>query len=77
MIKIALRTNKLFGKYLAFGLSFMLIFQTLLNLMVVVGLVPVTGVTLPFISYGGSSLLVSMIIIGIILNISKNNKNVN
>lgn len=77
MIKIALRTNNLFGKYLAFGLSFMLIFQTLLNLMVVVGLVPVTGVTLPFISYGGSSLLVSMIIIGIILNISKNNKNVN
>ena len=49
----------------------MLIFQTLLNLMVVVGIVPVTGVTLPFISYGGSSLLVSMTMIGIILNIGK------
>ena len=48
-------------------------FQTLLNLMVVVGLIPVTGVTLPFISYGGSSLLVSMASIGIILNISRNN----
>ena len=46
-------------------------FQTLLNLSVVVGLVPITGVTLPFISYGGSSLLVSMISIGIILNTSK------
>ena len=44
-------------------------FQTLLNLSVVVGLVPITGVTLPFISYGGSSLVVSMISIGIILNV--------
>ena len=68
-IKIAIETEDLFAKYLVFGLSFMLIFQTLLNLMVVVGLIPVTGVTLPFISYGGSSLLVSMTMIGIILNI--------
>lgn len=74
-IKIALETDDLFLKYVAFGLSFMLIFQTLLNLMVVVGMIPVTGVTLPFISYGGSSLLVSMAMIGIILGISKKNKN--
>ena len=46
-----------------------MMFQTLLNLSVVVGLVPITGVTLPFISYGGSSLLVSMMSIGIILNV--------
>lgn len=71
-IKIALETNDLFGKYLAFGLSFMLILQTCLNLMVVTGLIPVTGVTLPFLSYGGSSLLVSMASIGIILNVSRN-----
>lgn len=70
-IKISLETEDLFAKYLSFGLSFMLIFQTLLNLMVVVGIVPVTGVTLPFISYGGSSLLVSMTMIGIILSIRK------
>lgn len=70
-IKIAIESNDLFAKYLAFGLSFMLIFQTLLNLMVVVGLIPVTGVTLPFLSYGGSSLLVSMASIGVILNISR------
>jgi cell division protein FtsW len=43
-----------------------------MNLCVVVGLIPVTGVTLPFISYGGSSLIVSMISMGIILNISRN-----
>ena len=68
-IKIAMEKTDLFGKYLCFGLSFMLIFQTVLNLCVVVGIVPVTGVTLPFISYGGSSLLTSFIMIGIILNI--------
>ena len=63
--------SDLFGKYLAFGIIFQMAFQTILNLMVVVGLIPITGVTLPFLSYGGSSLLVSMASIGIILNISK------
>ena len=72
IIKVAIKTNDLFGKYLVFGLSFLLLFQTLLNLCVVVGLLPITGVTLPFISYGGSSLLVSMISIGIILNVLDN-----
>ena len=67
------QTNN-FAKYLSFGLTFSLAFQTILNLMVVVGLIPVTGVTLPFLSYGGSSLLVSMINIGILLNISKHNR---
>ena len=71
-IKIALKQYDLFKKYLVFGLSFGIIIQAILNLCVVVGIIPVTGVTLPFLSYGGSSLLVSMISIGIILNISKN-----
>ena len=71
-IVIALKKTDLFGKYLSFGLSFGLIIQACLNLLVVVGLIPVTGVTLPFISYGGSSLLISMASIGIILNISRN-----
>ena len=72
--KIAKNCNDLFGKYLAFGITFWIAFQSVLNLMVVVGLIPVTGVTLPFLSYGGSSLLVSMASIGIILNISRNVK---
>ena len=72
--KIALKTNDLFGKYLSFGISFSLAFQALLNLMVVVGLIPVTGVTLPFLSYGGSSLLISMISMGIILNVAHSSK---
>lgn len=71
-IYIANHTSDLFAKYLSFGILFQIIFQAIMNLMVVVGLIPVTGVTLPFLSYGGSSLLVSMASIGIILNISKN-----
>ncbi len=70
-LKISLKCSDLFGKYLSFGITFGLIFQTILNLSVVVGLIPVTGVTLPFLSYGGSSLLITMISIGIILNISR------
>jgi cell division protein FtsW len=69
--KIAMNTNDLFGKYLAFGITFQIAFQAILNLMVVVGLIPVTGVTLPFLSYGGSSLLITMISVGILLNISR------
>ena len=72
--KIALNCNELFGKYLAFGIIFMISFQTILNLSVVIGLIPVTGVTLPFLSYGGSSLLITLIEMGIILNISRYQK---
>ena len=73
-LKISIKCSDLFGKYLSFGITFGLIFQTILNLSVVVGLIPVTGVTLPFLSYGGSSLLIIMISIGIILNISRYEK---
>ncbi len=72
-IKIALNTDNLFAKYLVFGITFQLAFQTILNLSVVVGLIPITGVTLPFLSYGGSSLILSLISIGIILNVSRHN----
>ena len=73
-LKISMKCDNLFGKYLSFGITFGLIFQTVLNLSVVVGLIPVTGVTLPFLSYGGSSLIITMISIGIILNISRYEK---
>ncbi len=72
-IKISLNENNLFKKYLTFGLSFGLILQFSLNILVVTGTIPTTGITLPLISYGGSSLLISMASIGIILNISKEN----
>lgn len=73
-IKISLNAPDSFSKYLSFGIIFQMIFQTLMNLMVVIGMIPVTGVTLPFLSYGGSSLLISMASIGILLNISRHIK---
>ena len=71
--RISKNCENKFGKYLAFGITFQLAFQTVLNLMVVVGLIPVTGVTLPFLSYGGSSLLITMLSMSILLSISKYN----
>lgn len=72
IIKISLRSTNLFNKYLSFGLGFNIIIQAVINIAIVIGLLPVTGITLPFLSYGGSSLLVSMLSIGIILSISAN-----
>ncbi|MEG0909766.1 MAG: FtsW/RodA/SpoVE family cell cycle protein, partial [Bacilli bacterium] len=72
ILKTSLKCNNLFGKYLSIGLGIGLILQAILNISVVLGIIPVTGITLPFFSYGGSSLLVSLASIGIILNISKN-----
>lgn len=69
--KIAKNSGDKFAKFLAFGITFGLAFQAILNLMVVVGLIPVTGVTLPFLSYGGSSLLITLISMGVLLNISR------
>lgn len=74
-IKISIKAPDTFSKFLTFGIVFQLSFQTLLNLAVVVGLVPVTGVTLPFFSYGGSSLIITLISMGIILNISRHKEN--
>ena len=73
-IKIALNCKENFPKYLAFGMIFQILIQAVMNLMVVIGLIPVTGVTLPFLSYGGSSLLITLVSIGILLNISRGQK---
>lgn len=73
-IKIALNTRDEFSKYLAFGMIFQIMIQMIMNLFVVIGVIPVTGVTLPFLSYGGSSLLITLVSIGILLNISRYRK---
>ncbi len=70
-ISIAINSKDKFAKNLSFGIIFGISFQCILNLMVVVGLIPVTGVTLPFLSYGGSSLLITLCSMGILLNISR------
>lgn len=60
-----------FGQLLAMGITLILAFQVIINLSVATGLFPVTGVTLPLISYGGTSVVVTLIMIGILLNISR------
>lgn len=70
-VRIALQAPDRFGQLLAFGISAWIGVQTIINLGAMVALVPLTGVPLPLISYGGSSLVVTLIGIGILLNISK------
>ena len=70
-IKIALNAPDLFGTYLALGISCMLAVQVMVNMGVVMALLPTKGLTLPFISYGGSSLVISLISMGILMSISR------
>ena len=72
-IRICLKTNDYYGRVLAAGLTSLITVPAIINIAVVIGLVPVTGLTLPFISFGGSSLLLSMVSVGILLNISRQN----
>lgn len=70
-LSIAKKAGDNFGKYLAIGIVSSLLIQAFINISAMLGLIPLTGVTLPFISYGGNSLIISFIQIGILLNISK------
>lgn len=70
-LKIAKRCPDIYGKLLAIGITFILGFQAFLNMAVASSLFPVTGVTLPFISYGGTSIIVFLAMMGILLNISR------
>jgi cell division protein FtsW len=69
-LQLALRVKDLFGLYLVVGITVMIGFQALINMLVVMGLLPTKGMTLPFLSYGGSSLLLNMICIGILMNMT-------
>ncbi len=70
---IATKCQDMYGKLLALGLTFSICFQGFLNMWVASSFVPATGVPMPFISYGGSSIMVSLWMVGILLNISKDN----
>jgi cell division protein FtsW len=74
-MRTALRAPDRFGAFLALGLTTMVAFQALFNISVVLGLLPTKGIPLPFVSYGGSSLLINLIGMGILLNVSQHASN--
>jgi cell division protein FtsW len=65
------RTDDLFGRYLAVGITSMVVLQAFINMSVVLGLMPTKGIPLPLVSYGGSSLFVTLACVGVLLNITK------
>lgn len=73
-LKIAKRATDDLGKFLAVGLTFLIAVQAFINMGVATVILPTTGLALPFISYGGSSLLTSLVAIGILLNISRQHR---
>jgi cell division protein FtsW len=68
--RIARRARDLFGRYLAMGISSVIGIQALMNIMVGLKMLPPKGMVLPFISYGGSSLIIHLAAIGVLINIS-------
>jgi cell division protein FtsW len=65
------RTESLFGRYLAVGITSMVVLQAFINISVVLGMMPTKGIPLPLVSYGGSSLFVTLACVGVLLNITK------
>jgi|TARA_B100001287_G_scaffold13690_1_gene10303 cell division protein FtsW len=76
-VQISKRSNDIFGIMLSIGFGLSITIYAFINIGVVIGLVPVTGVPLPFISYGGSSLITNLMMIAILLNISKAQRKLN
>jgi len=70
-LRTAVRAPDRFGSFLALGLTAMVTIQAFFNISVVLGLLPTKGIPLPFVSFGGSSLLISMLAMGILLNVSQ------
>ena len=65
------RTEDVFGRYLAVGITSMVVLQAIINISVVLGMMPTKGIPLPLVSYGGSSLFVTLACVGVLLNITK------
>jgi len=70
-IRVALRTQDMFAKFIAAGITAMVVVQALFNISVVLAIVPAKGIPLPFISYGGSSLFITLASVGVLLNITQ------
>ncbi len=70
-IRASWRTEDVFGRYLAVGITSMVVLQAFINISVVLGMMPTKGIPLPLVSYGGSSLFVTLACVGVLLNITK------
>jgi cell division protein FtsW len=70
-LRTAVKTDDIFGRYLAVGITSMIVVQAFINISVVLGLMPTKGIPLPFVSYGGSSLFVTLLCVGVLLNITQ------
>lgn len=70
-MRVSWRTNDTFGRYLAVGITSMVVLQAFINISVVLGMMPTKGIPLPLVSYGGSSLFVTLACVGVLLNITK------
>ena len=70
-VRTALRTQDTFGRLLAVGITCMVVVQAFINISVVLGLMPTKGIPLPFVSYGGSSMFMTLACVGVLLNITK------
>src|SRR6266704_4928518 len=70
-MRTSLHTQDMFGRFLAAGITSMVVVQAFINVSVVLGLMPTKGIPLPFVSYGGSSLFMTLACVGVLLNISK------
>ncbi|WP_432408919.1 rod shape-determining protein RodA [Wukongibacter sp. M2B1] len=76
MVNIGKNAKDIYGMLVVTGVTFMFAFQVIENIGMTIGILPVTGVTLPFLSYGGSSLITSLIALGLVLNVSMRNKKI-
>ncbi|TWL44813.1 Peptidoglycan glycosyltransferase RodA [Bacillus licheniformis] len=74
IIRIALSSNSLFGLYICAGVAGLIVFQVFQNIGMTIGLMPITGLALPFISYGGSALLTNMIALGLVFSVNIRSK---
>ncbi len=69
--KASINADNLFGRYLALGFTLSITYQAIINIAVAMGLIPATGIPLPFISHGGGSIIMNMVFMGILINILK------
>ncbi len=70
-VRTSLRTQDMFGRFLAVGITSMVVVQAFINISVVLGMMPTKGIPLPLVSYGGSSLFITLACVGVLLNVSK------